>query len=227
MTPATAAYRLAVSVLLGAALGLGYGFLRPLRRRAAWISDTLFLLVALWVWVYFSFGVCGGDLRLGYLIGMAAGGMAWEGTFGVPLRPVFSGFWKKVCWVMALPVLPVKKFTQIAKILFASGEKWVTIRWNHHKQHRATPGGRTHERKHKEKRQGRVSADSSGTENSLDPVDPVFDRNKTIRSLFFDDLFQQLFLTLLYQKIGINKLKSQLLRKDHPNGTFSDSRHTD
>ena len=116
MTPATAAYRLTLSVLLGAALGLGYGFLRPLRRRRCWMADTLFLLAVFWTWVYYGFGICGGDLRLGYLVGMALGGAVWEGAFGPALTPVFAGFWKGIRRLSGLMILPAKKILQLAKI---------------------------------------------------------------------------------------------------------------
>ena len=51
MTPALAAYRLACALALGAALGLFYGFLRPLRPRHTLLSDGLFLAVTGWVWI--------------------------------------------------------------------------------------------------------------------------------------------------------------------------------
>ena len=64
MTPATAAFRLGVSLLLGALLGLFYGFLRPMRQHRNAPADALFLLACLWLWLYLGFGLCAGDLRL-------------------------------------------------------------------------------------------------------------------------------------------------------------------
>ena len=52
MTPAVAAYRMACALALGAALGLVYGFLRPLRPRHTLLSDSVFLAVTAWVWMY-------------------------------------------------------------------------------------------------------------------------------------------------------------------------------
>ena len=74
-TPALAASRFAAACLLGLGLGLWYEFLRPLRPRHTNLSDLLFLPGAFWAWLYLSFGVCGGDLRLGYCAGLFVG--AW------------------------------------------------------------------------------------------------------------------------------------------------------
>ena len=130
MSPSTAAYRFLAGCLLGAALGLCYGFLRPFRRRHGALGDGLFVLAAAWVWVYFSFGICGGDIRLGYFGGMIAGGVLWEGTAGMLLRPVFRTFWQGLGKIGRALLLPVKKFLYFTKILFASVEKWVTIKCN-------------------------------------------------------------------------------------------------
>ena len=94
MTPSTAARRLLCSCVLGAALGLYYGFLRPLRPRRTFLADGLFLLGGVWTWVYLSFGICGGDIRMGYSLGLLAGGCVWELTAGRWLRPVFALFWQ-------------------------------------------------------------------------------------------------------------------------------------
>ena len=51
MTPAVAAYRMACALALGAALGLIYGFLRPLRPRHTLLSDGIFLAVTAWAWI--------------------------------------------------------------------------------------------------------------------------------------------------------------------------------
>ena len=128
MTPETALYRLLCGLVLGAALGLYYGFLRPPRTRHPALADGAFLLGAVWVWLFFAFGICGGDLRVGYFAGLTAGGVIWECTAGKALRPVFGLFWKKLGNLGALLTLPGKKFLHFAKILFASGEKWVTIK---------------------------------------------------------------------------------------------------
>ena len=77
MTPRIAAHRLLLGLALGAALGLWYGFLRPLRRRHSVTGDGLFLLGAAWCWLYLGFALCGGDLRLGYFLALGMGALGW------------------------------------------------------------------------------------------------------------------------------------------------------
>ena len=67
--PALAAHRFLCCCLLGAALGVYYEFLRPLRPRHTFAADVLFLSGGAWVWLLMSFRVCRGDLRLGYSAG--------------------------------------------------------------------------------------------------------------------------------------------------------------
>lgn len=74
--PALAAHRFVCCCLLGAALGVYYEFLRPLRPRHTLAADALFLTGCVWVWLIMSFRVCGGDLRLGYSAGLLAGGLS-------------------------------------------------------------------------------------------------------------------------------------------------------
>lgn len=95
MTPEVAAYRLACSVVLGGALGLYYGFLRPLRPRHTWLADILFLAGAVWVWLYLGFAVCRGDLRTGYGFGLLTGLILWEGARGDFSDPYFPCFGRK------------------------------------------------------------------------------------------------------------------------------------
>ena len=89
--------------------------------------DLLFSLAAVWIWLYHSFAVCRGDIRTVYLFGMMSGGFLWEKTAGRCLIPVFFGFWKILGRLFRIFLFPLKKILEFAKILFASGEKWVTI----------------------------------------------------------------------------------------------------
>ena len=91
--PAVAALRFGWACLLGAGLGLVYGFLRPLRRRFPNLSDLLFLICALWGTLLLMFGICRGDFRFPYCGGLFLGGFLWEITIGRLLRGVFGGFW--------------------------------------------------------------------------------------------------------------------------------------
>ena len=78
-------------LLLGGGLGLLYGFLRFFRPR--WLGDLLFVIVLFQTWLYLGFGLCRGDLRMGYTIALCSGAFLWECTFGIWLRPLFSSFW--------------------------------------------------------------------------------------------------------------------------------------
>lgn len=113
--PAVSARHLACSLLLGAALGVYYEFLRPLRPRHTRMADGLYLLGAVWAWLFLSFRVCRGDLRLGYTAGLAVGAAVWEWAFGPGLRPVFSGFWKMIRTILGAFFFPVKKFWKFTK----------------------------------------------------------------------------------------------------------------
>lgn len=121
--PGIAAARFGAACLLGLGLGLWYSFLTPLRRRHHPPADLLFLSAVLGCWLYLTFASCRGDLRPVYTLGLLFGWMAFHLTIGKLLRPFFTTFWKFLA-------IPPKKILKISKILFASGEKWVTIRWS-------------------------------------------------------------------------------------------------
>lgn len=113
--PALAAHRFMCCCLLGAALGVYYEFLRPLRPRYTLAADALFLTGCVWVWLIMSFRVCRGDLRLGYSAGLLAGGIVWVLAFGSLIAPIFSGFWKFVRQSWALRCCPQKNFPNLQK----------------------------------------------------------------------------------------------------------------
>ena len=108
--PAVAAGRLAIACGLGLVLGLVYGFLRPMRARATHLGDGIFLLCATGAWLYLGFGICEGDLRLGYFAGLFAGGFLWEMTVGRLLRPVFFAFWKVFFRIWDFPRYVIRIF---------------------------------------------------------------------------------------------------------------------
>ena len=91
--PAIAAGRFGAGLVLGCALGLFYGFLRPVRLRHRHLADLCFLAALYPTWVFYAFGVCKADLRVGYLCALFMGGIFWECTFGRWLRPLFFRFW--------------------------------------------------------------------------------------------------------------------------------------
>ena len=108
--PALAVRHFGAACLLGASLGLLYGFLLPLRPKHTVLSDALFLLGAGWAWLYLALAVCGGDLRVGYSLGLLAGGAAWEMTLGRLLRPAAASFWHLVGRIAAAAAWPAKKY---------------------------------------------------------------------------------------------------------------------
>ena len=71
---------------LGAGLGIVWDLLRPAGRRFPKTADLVFLAVCTAAWTELAFGICGGDLRPGYLAVTAAGGILWEQTGGRILR---------------------------------------------------------------------------------------------------------------------------------------------
>ena len=75
--PAVAGEALAFAVLLGLGLGLFYTLLYPLRRWKTGLADGVFLLGLFFLWVYLSFGICGGDIRLFQMLGLLGGAAAF------------------------------------------------------------------------------------------------------------------------------------------------------
>ena len=112
---------------LGCGLGLLYGFLRPLRPKWTNLSDFLFLLGAFWAWLYHSFGICGGDIRPAYALGLGLGCVAFDCSVGRIIMPAFSGFWHLAARMLHFLWYPVEKISKIVKNMFASLKKWVTI----------------------------------------------------------------------------------------------------
>jgi hypothetical protein len=165
--PALAARRFLLALAVGAGLGVVYGFLRPPRRRFTQIFDGIFVLVTLWAWVYLSFGLCKGELRFGYTMGMLLGAVLWEMTAGHLLRPVFAGFWKFLGYFW----LPFEKLFTIFKVflkkLFAKYKIWVTMdRIITRRRRGSRTGGAYHGKTQKDP--GRIPKDKSHGE-SADP----------------------------------------------------------
>lgn len=152
--PAVAALRFFLACVLGLGLGVIYSFLRPLRPRLTGLSDALFVVSLLMAWVYLGFGICGGDLRLGYTAGLFVGLCLWEWTAGRLLRPLFFRFWwllGRIFRVLTAPVRAIFRFfPKIVKIVFAYRKKSGTIEGDRNKT----------EGVHYEKMAGKAEADS-------------------------------------------------------------------
>lgn len=142
--PELAARQFALACLVGVGLGLVYGFLRPLRRKFEILGDLLFVAALFWGWLYWGFGICGGDYPGPGLLGLGLGGTVWEATAGRLLRPAFSFFWESLGKMFQSALWPCKKILKIMKILFASVEKWVTIGWNKCRSMGQRHGGDNH-----------------------------------------------------------------------------------
>ena len=129
--PAEAAHRLLWALAVGAYLGLCYDFLRPLRRRHHAPADLIFVTVALMAWVWYSFKICRGDIRLGGTVTLGLGILLWMGTLSMVVRKVFYWFWFTFFQILSVLTLPFAKiFKIIAKFIkkvFASGKKRGTI----------------------------------------------------------------------------------------------------
>lgn len=125
--PVLDARRFGIACLLGLGLGFYYGFLRPLRPRHTALSDLLFLPALFYSWLYLGFGVCRGDLRLSYSMGLLTGALAFQWTAGRWLQPVFQGFWQLIGKIYRHIFNFFKKFLKktqkIAFFLFPSRKK--------------------------------------------------------------------------------------------------------
>jgi hypothetical protein len=124
IAPETALRYLLSALTIGAALGAVYDFLRPLRPRLTAVSDGIFVLAALWGWIYLTFGICGSDSRIGCTLALPVGGIVWEMTLGRLFRPVFSYFWRVILWPGRKIFIIFQKFY---KFLLAFGKKWFTM----------------------------------------------------------------------------------------------------
>ena len=138
--------RLAAAGLTGMGLGLFYGFLRPLRSKSTALGDFLFLVAGIFGWIYVSFGICQGDIRLGYTAGIVAGGFLWECTAGRLLQPVFRGIWLGIFGFFSFFLRPIRKIFQklrnFIKKLFAYTKKSVTMLSGMSRSRKHTKGGR-------------------------------------------------------------------------------------
>lgn len=119
------------SILLGAALGLLYDFLRALRRRGGspvWLGllDGLYAVVA--ATALFFFVMTGdGELRLFILLGALGGAVLHFCLFSRPMAPLWD-FWLGI-FLVPWDILKkfAKKVASICKKLFSFWKRWFTI----------------------------------------------------------------------------------------------------
>lgn len=104
MIPGTIGGRVVQCILLGGAIGLGADVVYPLQKKAAMLAQMLWSTWILWVWLVICFGVCRGDIRLGYWAAAALGAALWRGTASRLIRPVFLRIGRKIRTIIGLPV---------------------------------------------------------------------------------------------------------------------------
>lgn len=114
--------------LSGVGLGIYYGFLGAPRRKSSTAADLAFLAGLGWCLVLLAFPLCGGDLRPACLGVLVLGFFTARKTLGSLLDPFFGTFWHILAVSCGYLLYPLKKIFRFAKNMFASGEKWVTIR---------------------------------------------------------------------------------------------------
>jgi len=115
MGPEEAGRRFLWGLALGLPLGICYSLLRPLRRRRSGWADALFMGCVLYAWLWHSFAVCAGDLRLASAGGLPLGFLLWEVGPGRLLRPLFFRFWHIIGRIWRFFTLPLRKIFQILK----------------------------------------------------------------------------------------------------------------
>lgn len=125
--PAVAGLRVLWGLAVGAILGLCYDFLRPLRRRHHAPADVIFVLAALFGWIWYSFRICAGDIRMGGTCSLGIGMLLWLGTGSLVCRKLFYWFWLVIFQILSVLSLPFRKFFKIFRIflkkVFAYGKK--------------------------------------------------------------------------------------------------------
>lgn len=148
MPPAETARQFLPAILLGCALGVFHGFLRPLRLRIGWPAELPLCAAMVWGWLYLSFAVCRGDLRPAYTLCYLFSAILWDRTLGRWVGPLFSFFWQGIFQFLGFLSRFWKNFSRkcknYAKILFATGKKEGIINWNNRLHFRRRTGGKSH-----------------------------------------------------------------------------------
>jgi hypothetical protein len=91
------------------------------------LADLCTVCALFYCWIYLGFGICGGDLRMGYLCGMLLGFGVCIYTVGKWLQGLFRRFWWLLGRIFRLIYGVLQKilgiFKKIAKVLFAFHKK--------------------------------------------------------------------------------------------------------
>ena len=112
--------RLAGCFLAGVLLGPAADLFRSLHRRLPVLTQLVIGTEFFLCWLWLGFGLCRGDLRIGYLLGTAAGFCFWEWYFGTCTGAFFGKLWHAA----AIPLkFCLKFFHKIENSLFARWKK--------------------------------------------------------------------------------------------------------
>lgn len=147
MTPAAQLGQFVTGLVLGCGVGIFYGFLRPVQRKFPHLTDLFFGIAVIWVYLFYGFGICKGDLRLVYLAAGVAGALAWDRLPGRWLQPVFDGFWRLIAGFLRPFVKFFTKICRFAKKILATVKKWGTIKLRKHLPETPPTEGVQHESK--------------------------------------------------------------------------------
>lgn len=116
ITPGLSWLRFLSAGVLGMLLGPAADFLGPVRKRFPLLVDLLLSGCLVFGWLELTFGICGGDLRMGYLVGAVLGFCVWRKWFRPLLHPLIAGFWGIVAKVLGLVTLPMRGILKKIKI---------------------------------------------------------------------------------------------------------------
>lgn len=119
MTPPALLFsRFLMACLLGVGLGFCYSFLTSLPRKLIHLADSVFILLLFAFGIYLGFGICHGDLRPVYSIGLLVSAAGWHFSVGKHLQSLFSSFFRCLGQLFSFFCIPFKKI--IAFILLFS-----------------------------------------------------------------------------------------------------------
>ena len=117
--------------VLGAALGLAYDLIRPLRRRSgrvgAAIWDIAFALISGLLTFSFAMGAGSGRLGVWELFSMLLGFCGYMHTLSDSVYPVLDGGFAAIVRCSASLKNLIKKIAKLVKILFRKVRKWIII----------------------------------------------------------------------------------------------------
>lgn len=121
------ALRLALAFVLGAALGICYDFVRPLRRRSgrvgAAVLDVVFALASGAAAFAFAMGAGSGKMGIWELAATLVGFAGYMHTLSDAVFALTDAFFSSILCLGACTEKIIKKFAQTTKFLFQKARK--------------------------------------------------------------------------------------------------------